>query len=162
MLGTFTGDKKFADAWFAHYIHGHEPIDYPALLAPAGFLLTPADGGNKAWIGNTRSFAEKEGLVIGTGTLRGTPVYDAGLDIDDKILSIDNQDVRTIADLNTVLSRLHPSAAVDIRYLHRNEEKKATIRPIENPAMSVITFEQAGRPVTPAIQQFRKSWLGAK
>ena len=162
VLASFTGDKKFAESWFAHYIHGHEAIDYSALLAPAGFLLAPTDGGNKAWIGNTRSFTEKEGLIIAAGTLRGTPVYDAGLDVDDKILSIDNQDTRTITDLNNVLSRLHPGVAVDIRYLHRNEEKKGTIRIGENPAVSVITFEQAGKPVTPAIQQFRKSWLGAK
>lgn len=161
VLGAYTGDKKFADDFFARYINGHQPLDYAPLLAPAGFLLTPAEA-NKAWIGNTRPFTEKEGLIVGSNTLRGTPLYDAGLDVDDKILAIDNQDVRTIADLNNVLSRLHPGTAVDIRYLHRNEEKKASIIPIENPALSVITFEQAGRPVTPAILQFRKSWLGAK
>ena len=160
VLSSFTGDRKFADAWFSRYINGHEAIDYNTLLAPAGFLLRPEEG--KAWIGNTRSLTEKEGLVIGSNTIRGTPLYDAGLDVDDKILSIDNQDVRTVADLNNVLSHLHPGAAVDIRYLHRNEEKKGTIRPAENPAVSVITFEQADRPVTPAIQQFRKSWLGPK
>jgi S1-C subfamily serine protease len=131
-------------------------------LAPAGFLLKPAEEGNKAWIGNTRSFTEKEGLIIGSNTLRGTPIYDAGLDVDDKIISLDNQDVRTLADLNTVLSHQHPGVKVDIRYLHRNEEKKATITLMENPAVSVVTFEQAGRPVTPAILQFRKSWLGPK
>jgi predicted metalloprotease with PDZ domain len=161
VLGSFTGDRKFADAWFAHYINGYQPIDYAALLAPAGFLLAPSEA-NRAWIGNTRSFTEKEGLVIGATSLRGTPLYDAGLDIDDKIVAIDNHDVRTIGDLNNVLAHLRPGDQVEIRYLHRNDDKKATIRPVENPAVSVITFEQAGRPVTPAVQQFRKSWLGAK
>jgi len=162
VLGAFTGDRKFADGWFNRYINGHEPIDYNALLAPAGFLLKPAEEGNKAWIGNTRSFTEKEGLIIGSNTLRGTPVYDAGLDVDDKIISLDDQDVRTLADLNNILAHQHPGARVDIRYLHRNEEKKATLTLIENPSMAVVTFEQAGRPVTPAILQFRKSWLGPK
>ncbi|HLZ89236.1 MAG TPA: PDZ domain-containing protein, partial [Puia sp.] len=132
------------------------------LLAPAGFLLKKTDAG-RAWIGGSaRTFSEKEGLIIEANTLRGTPLYDAGLDIDDKILAIDNQDTRTLGDLNAVLGKLHPGAAVGIRYLHRGEEKKGTITAQENPAVSVITFEQAGQPVTPAIQQFRKNWLGAK
>jgi predicted metalloprotease with PDZ domain len=162
VLASFTGDKKFAEEYFEKYINGHEPVDYNALLAPAGFTLKRTDAG-KAWIGgNARTFSEKEGLILESNTLRGTPLYDAGVDIDDKILAVDNQDVRTISDLNGVLGKLKPGTAVAIRYLHRTEEKKGTITVQENPAVSVITFEQAGQPVTPAIQQFRKSWLGAK
>jgi predicted metalloprotease with PDZ domain len=154
-------DKKFADTWFASYIYGHEPIDYNALLASAGFLLKPSEEG-KAWIGSTRGISEKEGLLLENGTIRGTPLYAAGLDVDDKIIALDNQDVRTLADLGTVLGRLHPGAAVAIRYMHRNVEKSGTITTGENPQVSVVTFEQAGRPVTPAIETFRKNWLGAK
>ncbi len=161
VLASLTGDKKFADSWFAHYIYGHDSIDYNSLLAPAGFVVGHADEG-KLWIGNVSDWVEKEGLIIGSNTLRGTPVYDAGLDVTDKLLAIDNQDTRTISDLSTVLSHLHAGAAVEIRYLHRGVEKKSTIKPIENPTVAVQTFEQAGRPLTPAIQQFRKSWLGAR
>jgi predicted metalloprotease with PDZ domain len=161
VLSAVTGDKKFAEAWFDRYIYGHEPVDYNTLLAPAGFLLKKTEQG-RAWIGSTRSFTEKEGLIIEANTLRGTPVYEAGLDVDDKILAIDNQDTRTLADLGAVLGRLHPGASVNIRYLHHGEEKKGTIIVQENPAVSVVTFEQTGQTVTAAIQQFRKNWLGAK
>jgi predicted metalloprotease with PDZ domain len=161
VLAALTGDKKFADSWFAHYINGHDSIDYNSLLAPAGFLVGHAEEG-KLWIGNATDWVEKEGLIIGSNTLRGTPLYDAGLDITDKILGIDNQDIRTIADLNAVLSHLHVGTAVEIRYLHHGVERKSTIKPAENPTVAVQTFEQAGRPLTPAIEQFRKNWLGAK
>jgi predicted metalloprotease with PDZ domain len=161
VLAGLTGDKKFADSWFAHYIYGHDSVDYNDLLAPAGFLVGHTEEG-KAWIGNTTDWMEKEGLIIESNTLRGTPVYDAGLDITDKILAIDNQDTRTLSDLNTLLSHLHSGAAVEIRYLHRGVERKSTIKPIDNPTVSVVTFEQAGRTLTPAIQQFRKNWLGTK
>jgi len=154
-------DKKFAESWFANYIYGHERSDYNSLLAPAGFMLKTTEEG-KAWIGSTRSFEEKEGLIIGSGTLRFSPIYSAGLDVDDKIIGLDNQDVRTVADLNTVLAHLHPGASVPIRYIHRNVERTATITVAENPTVSVVTFEQAGKPVTAAIQEFRKKWLGAK
>jgi predicted metalloprotease with PDZ domain len=161
VLASLTGDKKFAENWFASYIYGHQPIDYTPLLAPAGFLLNPLEPG-RAWIGPTSRFTEKEGLIIPSNTLRGTPLYAAGLDVDDKLISLDNQDVRTLADLNTILTHERPGATVAVRYLHRNEPKQGTITFAENPAVTVETFEQAGRPVTPAIQAFRKSWLGAK
>jgi predicted metalloprotease with PDZ domain len=154
-------DKKFAETFFGKYVTGHAPIDYNTLLEPAGFLLKKPEEG-KAYIGSTRGIAEKEGLIFENNTLRGTPVYDAGLDIDDKLLAIDNQDTRTLADLNSVLAKHKPGATVAIRWLHRGEEKKGTITLGENPAVSVETFEQAGRPVTPEIIQFRNNWLGPK
>lgn len=160
VLAGVTGDKKFAETYFQKYIHGHEPIDYNALLAPAGFLLKKTAPG-KAWIGLAR-YTEKEGLLIEGNTLRGTPLYDAGLDLNDKILSIDNQDIRTVSDLNKLLDRMQPGATVSVRYLHRLTERTAKLALGEDPAESVVTFEAAGMPVTPAIAQFRKNWLGGK
>jgi predicted metalloprotease with PDZ domain len=160
VLAAVTGDRKFAEEFFEHYIYGHDPIDYNTLLAPAGFLIRKADPG-KAWIG-TPQMSEREGLLIEHITLRGTPLYDAGLDVDDKIISIDNQDIRTFSDLAAVLDRLHPGNPVNIRYLHRNEDRTTRITPLENPSLYLQTFETAGLAVTPAITQFRQNWLGAK
>jgi predicted metalloprotease with PDZ domain len=160
VLAGVTGDRKFAQEFFERYIYGHEPIDYDPLLAPAGFHVRKADPG-KAWIG-TPQMSEREGLLIERNTLRGTPLYAAGLDIDDKIISIDNQEVRTFSDAAAALDRLHPGNAVNIRYLHRNEERTALITPQENPNLFLETFETAGLPITPAITQFRASWMGAK
>jgi predicted metalloprotease with PDZ domain len=160
VLAAVTGDRKFAHEFFDSYIYGHEPIDYNPLLAPAGFRVRKADPG-KAWIGSPQ-MSEREGLLIERNTLRETPLYAAGLDVDDKIVSIDNQDIRTFSDLTAVLDRLHPGNPVSIRYLHRNEDRTAQITPQENPGLLVESFETAGLPVTPAITQFRQSWLGAK
>ena len=68
-------------------------------------------------------------------TLRGTPLYDAGLDIDDKIISIDNQDIRTFSDLTAVLDRVHPGNSVNIRYLHRNEDRTSPDHPTGEPRL---------------------------
>lgn len=153
-------NKKFARQFFARYIYGHEPIDYAPLLGAAGFQLRKTSPG-KAWIGDPR-MDEREGLIITGNTLRGTPLYMAGLDVDDKITSIDNQDVRSYGDLNAVLGRLHPGTAVPIRYIHRNEERASQITPAENPNLVVETFESAGLTVSPAMIQIRRQWLGTR
>lgn len=160
VLATVTGDKKMASAWFEKYIYGHEAIDYGLLLSGAGFLLKKA-GQGKAWIGNVR-YTEKEGLWIASNTLRGTPLYAAGLDVDDQILSIDNQTIRSSSDLNKLLAAHQPGATVAISYVHHGEERTASLSLQENTSMTIVTYEQAGLPVTPAILQFRKSWLGGK
>lgn len=160
VLAGVTNDKKFAADFFGKYIYGHEPIDYAPLLTPAGFVLRKA-APDKAWIGNAR-YTEREGLVIGNNTVRGTPLYDAGLDVDDKIETLDNQPVRSQSDLSKLLDEHHPGDKLSIGYKHREQARTSTIVLGENPALAIVTFEKAGMPVTPAIQQFRTSWLGGR
>ncbi|MHA4807204.1 M61 family metallopeptidase [Flavitalea flava] len=160
LLAAVTGDKKFADEYFTRFINGHETTDYSALLAPAGFTLQKTTPG-KAWIGSLR-YTEKEGLVITSNTLRETPLYEAGLDIDDKVIAVDNQPVKWMADLTRILEGHRPGDKLTIRFIHRGIEKTTTLVAQENPSLSVISFEKAGLPVTPAILQFRKNWLGGK
>jgi predicted metalloprotease with PDZ domain len=160
VLASVTGDRKFAAAWFEKYIYGHEPIDYNSLLAPAGYVLRKAAEG-KAWIGNVR-WLEKDGLNIAGNTVRGTPIYDAGLDIDDRIVSLDNQPIATQADLTRVLGAHHPGEQLSIAYRHHDQDRSATILVQESPAVDAMTFEKAGLNVTPDILAFRKNWLGTK
>jgi predicted metalloprotease with PDZ domain len=157
-LSALTGDKKFAGDFFAKYIHGHEPIDYNALLAPAGYTLRLAAPG-KAWIGNPR-LIEKDGLSIGSNTLRGTPLYESGLDIEDKIVSLDGQPIATSGDLARLLDTHRPGDKLTIVYRHHDEDRTATIQLRESPVVSAMSFETAGLPVTPAVLAFRKNWLG--
>ena len=160
VLAGVTGDKKFAAGFFGKYIYGHEPIDYNALLAPAGFVLKrPGEG--RAWLGNVR-LTDRGGAVIGSNTQRGSALYDAGLDVDDKIESIDNQPIKSQSDISKLLESHHPGDKLSIGYDHRTEKKTSTIVLGENPAVTVTTFERAGLPVTPAVLDFRRDWLGGK
>lgn len=160
VLAGVTGDKQFAKAYFQKYIYGHQGADYKALLAPAGFLLRYASEG-RAFIGNP-SYDEGQGLTITSNTLRGTPLYEAGLDIDDKITALDDHPVRNLADLNRILGSRHPGMKVYVRYIHRQQEKTVGMVLQQDPQLEVVTYEKAGLPVTGDMLQFRKSWLGGK
>jgi predicted metalloprotease with PDZ domain len=160
VLAGVTGDKKFAGDFFARYIYGHAPIGYDTLLAQAGYILKKTAEG-KAWIGSPR-LIEKDGLVIESNTVRDTPLYDTGLDIGDKIDSIDNQPIKTNKALDILLEAHRPGDKLSLIYEHRGEKKTAALLVSENPALSVVTFEKAGKQVTPEILQFRKNWLGGK
>jgi predicted metalloprotease with PDZ domain len=161
VLAAVTGDAAFAKDYFKKYIYGHDAVDYSPLLAPAGFLIRKAAEG-KAYAGNP-SFQEKEGgLIITSNTIRGTSLYEAGLDIDDKLMALNGQPVTTIADLTKLLDGWKPGTTISVRYLHHGTEKTGSLVLQENPAWDIVTYEKAGLPVTAAILQFRKNWLGTK
>lgn len=84
------------------------------------------------------------------------------MDIDDKITALDDHPVRSLSDLNRILSSHHPGTRVYIRYIHRQLEKTAGMVLQQDPQLEVVTYEKAGLPVTGDMLQFRKSWLGGK
>ncbi len=159
ILATVT-DNNFATAFFSKYINGHEMIDYASLLGKAGYDLVKT-GEGKAWLGaSTRASGNK--LVIGSNTVKGSPAYEAGLDIDDEILKLDDTPVKSSMDINSYLSTKKPGDAITVTYKHRDTEKQTRLVLGENATISVAAFEQSGKPVTAAMQQIRDSWFSSR
>jgi predicted metalloprotease with PDZ domain len=154
-------NASFAKDFFSKYVYGKQIPDYRSLLAPAGMELRQASRG-KAWIGNLSRAPEKNGIVISSHTARNTPLYNAGLDIDDVITSLAGQTVTTVADLNRILATHAPGEQVKIGFTHRGVEQTSTIQLKENPSFSVVTYESAGKLVTQSMLNFRRDWLGMK
>lgn len=158
-LATVT-DNDFAAAFFSKYINGHEMIDYATLLGKAGYDLVKT-GEGKAWLGAiTRANGTK--LVIGSNTTKGSPAYEAGLDIDDEIMQLDETQVKTSLDINSFLSTKKPGEAITVTYKHRDTEKQTRLVLGENATVSVVSFEQSGKTVTEAMQQIRQSWFSSR
>lgn len=151
----------FARTFFSRYVYGHEAIDYAPLLAKAGLTLNKAQAG-KAWMGSVRYLETNNGLVIGANTIRDTPLYKAGLDYDDLITAVDGQPVTTTNALLTLLNGHKPGDVIQVAYVHRGEARTAAVTLLENPALTVQLNENTGAALTPAMQQFRTSWIGRK
>jgi predicted metalloprotease with PDZ domain len=156
-LAQVTGNKTYAADFFSKYVTGHSSFDYKPLLEKAGLLLKKANAG-KAWLGGNF----REGGIINLNTAIGTPLYDAGLDVDDQVLQLDQKPVAKLTEINDILAQHKPGDIVPIVYKHRNETKTTTITLGENPIYTITTFEQEGMTVTNDMLQFRKSWLGSQ
>ena len=155
--------RDFAATVFKRHIYGMEPMDYKALLAPAGLLLRKQHPG-QAWAGATAralTFSGKEAEITGN-TLRGSPLYDAGLDKGDRILQWDGKALGSIAELEAWRAAHQPGQRVILKAITRAGEKDFAVTLQENPGLEIVTFEQANLPVTPSIVEFRKAWLGSK
>lgn len=159
VLAEVTKDKTFAADFFSRYINGHESFNYAQLLEKAGLTLQKQLAA-KAWLGSVQ-YAENT-TTISSNTIIGTPLYNAGLDVDDVITQLDGKLVARAADINEIISSHKPGDAINIQYKHRTETKTATVTLGENPAFSLMTYEQTGSTPTNEMTAFRNSWLGTK
>ena len=159
-LARITRDTAFARDFFARYIEGREVVDYAGLLARAGIRLRRASP-DAAFIGGPIAFAG-DSAVISCPTIIGTPLYDAGLDRGDRIISIDGRPLATEAALTDLLATRRPGDRVSVEFLQRGAVRSATMRLVEDPRLEAVTFEAAGEPVTPAIKAFRERWLASR
>jgi predicted metalloprotease with PDZ domain len=159
VLAEVTRDKPFAADFFTRYVTGHESFNYAPLLEKAGLTLKKQSAG-KAWLGQVQ-FAEGT-TTINSNTVIGTPLYNAGLDVDDVIVQLDGKLVARVADINEILSTHKPGEAIAIQFTHRSEAKTASVTLAENPAFVLTTFEQGGLQVTTEMKDFRNRWLGTK
>lgn len=161
ILARVTGDPRFAAEFFDRYIEGQEALDYPALLAQAGFLVRPAAPG-RAWLGDVAWRADGGSLALQAGPLVGTPIYEAGLDRGDRLQTIAGRDATTPDVVDAVLQAHRPGDAIPVTFTSRGERLAATIRLAESPRIEVLTMEEAGQVPTAAQLAFRQRWLGSR
>lgn len=160
VLAGLTGDESFATGFFRQYITGHESFNYQPLLDKAGLVLKKANA-DKAWIGNVQ-YREAASLTIASNTVIGTPLYDAGLDVEDQLLALDGKPVKKQSDIEPILRAHKPGETITVEYQHRNDKRTATITLAGNPYYSISTYEKEGKTPTADMLAFRKNWLGSQ
>jgi predicted metalloprotease with PDZ domain len=156
-LAEVSGDRRFADDFFARFVEGREAPDYARLLAPAGIVVRKRNPG-AAWTGlqMDRADATKVGGLVAFGT----PAFGAGLEEGDVITSIGGAAFTT---LPAALKDRKPGDEVAIEFRRRSGEViKATITLGEDPAWQAATIESTGGTLTPEQKAFRESWVGSK
>jgi len=160
-LGETTGNEPFAREIFQRHINSTEPMDYAALLAPAGYVLRPASP-DKAWWGTPPMSFSDRGIDIIGPSLRGSPLYLAGLDRGDRIVEVDGKIVKTRRDVDDLAASHKPGDRSQLTVETRAGRKQIQLTWAVTPDVELAPFEKAGRPVTPEIKAFRAAWLGSK
>ncbi len=164
-------DAKFAADFFSKYIIGHEQIDYTSLMAKAGYDIKNPNAGKPTMgiftgggfggrsAGNTTA---PEKLIIDRNTTKGTAAYEAGLDINDELLKMDDTEVKSQTDITNFLTHKKVGDAISITYKHRGTEMKTTLILKEQTGVVLIPFETSGKTVTADMQKIRDSWFVSK
>jgi len=175
-LAKLTKNPKFAADFFSKYITGTEKIDYAPLLEKAGYLLKQSQPG-VAWIGNIGGAGGGGGrgraggaapaavagvLTITGNTQKGTPIYKAGIEGGDIILTADGKDMKSTQELADIVAAKKPGDKIAVTYKNRAGQHNTTITVEESPAVQVVSFESSGKTLTKEQQDFRTNWLSSK
>lgn len=164
MQQTLAGitNASFADNFFKKYIIGHESINYAGLLAKAGYIVKKSNEG-KAVSGMSVRVNERDNkLVIANPTIRGTAAYEAGLDINDEILQLDETSMKTPSDVNSYIQNKKPGEVVRVTYKHRGKEKTTSMILKENTTLSVVDVSSTEQTITDEMKKIRDSWFTSK
>lgn len=158
-LAEVTGDPAFAREFFGRYVQGRDVMDYAKLLLDAGFeLRRPAAG--RASLGTVR-FSDAGSVVrLVSQPPFGSPMYEAGLDVDDEVRQVDGVRVKTAAEVAAVVQRHRPGDTIVIAFVDRGGEARTaqmTLR--DDPMIELSPIERAGGTLTPAQRAFRERWL---
>jgi predicted metalloprotease with PDZ domain len=158
-LAEVSGDPRFARDFFARYIEGHEAADYAKLLARAGLVLRRRNPG-RAWWGDIALDARSGVVRVGSRPIMGTPVYAAGLDLDDQISALDGRRVLSPQEVGQALERHRPGDTIVVAFVDRAGVAKTTRVTLgQDPHLELILIESAGGVLSPDQRRFRESWL---
>ena len=160
VLAQLTKNPAFAADFFKNYVYGTAKNDYAKLLLNAGYVLRKANSG-KAYTGFGRVSFEDGKAILGS-TNQGTPAYDAGLDIDNILLTVDGAEVKDQAALTKIIDAHKPGDVITITYSYNGLEKSTKLTLAENPALEIVSIEKTGGTLTPAMQSFRDNWLNSQ
>lgn len=160
-LGEVAGDQPFADDYVGRYISGREVPDYVRLFASVGFLFRRVKPG-VPWLGSS-AFGSAGGRVVLTApALVGQPLYAAGLERGDTLLTLDRQPLSSIFGIDSVLARHHPGDTLEISFRSRGVPASGRVVLGEDPRMELVPGEAAGVAVTPGALENRRRWLASR
>lgn len=161
VLGEVTGDPAFAAEFFDRHIETGEALDYAALVEPAGLVLRRArpDQGS---LGSLSLRAHPGGALITAAVPPGSAAAEAGVASGDRLISIDGHPTPSADAVADILDAMTPGQPVTLVYEQTGMRKTGTVELQPSDELELVTFEQAGRALTPAMRSFRNGWLGSK
>jgi S1-C subfamily serine protease len=157
-LAEVSGDRAFADDFVSRYIAGRDAVDYGRLVQRAGLVLKRRNAG-AAWPGDL-SFSDQT-TTIADLVAPGTPAYDAGLEQDDVITSVDGRSVSSPQDIHAVISRHKPGDRISIAFTRRSGPATATLTMKDDPSFTFEPVERTGGILASDQKAFRDAWLGS-
>ena len=160
VLADVSGDRAFAENFFDRYVQGREVLDYGPLLARAGLVLGARNPG-RPWIGPVSLDFTTGPAVVAEPTVEDTPIYAAGLDRGDEVVSFDGIAITGRSRLDEAVQRRRPGDRARLAIRRRGNQHELTVVVAEDPRLQLVPVERTGRTLTPGERDFRQQWLGS-
>lgn len=161
-LAKVSGDRNFANDFFAKYVEGRDIVDYGKLLERAGLIMRKRAAG-RPFAGQVQLQAGGSGLRVANLVPWESELYKAGVSQDDQLVALDGTALTSTANYDEALSRHKAGDRVPLRFVRRSGETvNTTITLDEDPRIEVVPMEKIGGILTDDQKQFRAAWLNSR
>lgn len=151
-LAEYAGEE-FAGRFFNDHIYNSEMPDYQSLLKQVGVTFELAEP-QKASLGGT--IRKRDGVWKLTSNARiGSPLYEAGIDTEDEIISIGGIRLSSVESVDEILDRRRPGQTIDIVFRRWGEEKQVRVRLERSDRIETRMDNRANR----QARALRNAWL---
>ena len=155
VLAEYAGDE-FAGDFFKKYIYDSKIPDYTALFKNFGVKFELANPGMPS-LGTSIYIADGVGKLR-SNAIKGTPIYEAGIQQTDDILSIDGRALQSVANVNEIIASKKQGDVVEIVFSRWGVRKSAKVALSQDP-----TFRTSVDPSADvAAVARRNSWISGE
>ncbi|RNI32890.1 M61 family peptidase [Rufibacter immobilis] len=154
-LADLTKDPGFAQDFFKRHIYGKEMIPYAALANQMGLALQSSKNAVLGWEGLR---FQNDQATIAQGTFANSPLYKAGLDRDDALLTLNGQKLTSQKTLDSLLTHHKPGDQVQLEVLQQGTKKTVPLTLAQDPDLKLVPLEKASK----TEKARREAWLSGK
>lgn len=146
-------EERFARDFFSQYIYQSNLPDFSVLLGQVGIEVSPSFD-NQLYLANFRLPINSDGIFIGQYTVKGSPLYEAGLEKGDLITQINQNKVSTHDQLEDILRQITPGDSLAITYRQLGIIKSGYVVPEKSNNLSLKL-----NPTSENHQKILNNWL---
>ncbi|WP_069129950.1 M61 family metallopeptidase [Rhodohalobacter halophilus] len=144
---------EMADEFFTHSVYDSKLPDYRSLLESVGVNIERANPG-RATLGTAVQIENGVGKLR-TNAIVGSPIYEAGINRNDEIVSIDGVSLASVNSIDEILSSKSPGDQVEVTFNRLGEEYSVNIELAEDPSIRTGLIERLSESQT----EKRSAWL---
>lgn len=156
-LAELTANPDFAKNFFNRYINGQQLPDFEALFTAMGLELAVAKP-TQAFVTAATLVEQDKTLKVDSNTLIGTPLYQAGVDKGDVLLTLGRYKLSSKAQWDKALSRHQAGESVELSFRSRGKTYTTQVTFSADPSWVLTENKEA----TTAQLARRALWLKAQ
>lgn len=156
VLADYAG-ADFANIFFGKYIHDSQVPDYASLFKNMGVSFTNGSAGEATLGGNIAK--QRNGWQLTSNASVGSPLYKAGIEKEDTILSIDGVTLNDKSKINSIIKNKKPGDVVEVKYRKLWGVEKTTSVTLTE----AMRFQSAlDKKASKKAKERREAWLAKK
>lgn len=156
-LAELTANPDFAKDFFNRYVNGQQLPDFEALFATMGLELAAAKP-TQAFLTAATLVEQDKALKVDSNTLIGTPLYQAGVDKGDVLLTLGRYKLSSKAQWDKALARHQAGESAELSFRSRGKTYTTQVTFSADPSWVLTENKEA----TTAQLARRALWLKAQ